>query len=498
MDRRGARKGGVIDFLASSVRIHPDRIALTDGRRSWSFRALDARVRAASARLGRLGARPGRPAALVASPSADAVVALHALFRAGTVLAPLNPELGPEAMGEALGRLDPSPIVVDEAAGRVVEEATGGVGTARIATLRGVVAGGGSGGPSEAATTGGGSGADAGGVAAVLWTSGTSGRPRGVLVTGDGLRRSAVASATRLELGPDDRWYASLSPSHVGGLALVTRAALLGSALVATGSFRAQELSRLMDDGRVTHASLVPTMLRRLLDHRNDRPPPPGFRCLLVGGAPCPPPLLDRALAAGVPVALTYGLTEATSQVTTAPPSLVRRKPGTLGAPLDGVELRVDDSGEILVRGPTVAAGFFGSPETLSDADGWLRTGDLGVVDADGHLRVIGRRSDRIITGGVNVDPMAVEAVLLRHPDVAEAGVVGLPDDEWGERVEAAIVVRAGRSGDPRAVRAWVRERLGGPRAPKRVTVLKALPRNPNGKVDRSALRRELGRTDDP
>ncbi|MGD2069213.1 MAG: fatty acid--CoA ligase family protein, partial [Gemmatimonadota bacterium] len=195
---------------------------------------------------------------------------------------------------------------------------------------------------------------------------------------------------------------------------------------------------------------------------------------------------------------LTYGLTEATSQVTTAPPSLVRRKPGTLGLPLDGVELRVDASGEILVRGATVAAGLYGSREPLTDADGWLRTGDLGAVDGDGHLRVTGRRSDRIITGGVNVDPVGVETVLLRHPDVAEAGVVGLPDDGWGERVEAAVVARTGRSPDPEAVRAWARQRLGGPQAPKRVTVLEALPRNPNGKVDRSALRRELEDAEGP
>ncbi|MGD2070124.1 MAG: class I adenylate-forming enzyme family protein, partial [Gemmatimonadota bacterium] len=275
------------DFLASAVGVRPDRIGLTDGRRSWSFRELDGWVRTASERLVRLGARPGRPAALIASPSADAVVGLHALFRSGAVVVPLNPDLAAEAMAETLDLLDPSPIVVDGTAGAAVDPAAGGTGGARTVTLADVVSAAGSDDPSVVGRS---AGPDSGGqasgpgpdgvpgIAAVLWTSGTSGRRRGVLVTAEGLRRSARASRARLELGPDDRWYASLSPAHVGGLALVTRAALLGSSLVATGPFRADELSRLMDDGRVTHASVVPTMLRRLLDHRNDRAPPPSFR----------------------------------------------------------------------------------------------------------------------------------------------------------------------------------------------------------------------------
>ena len=191
-------------------------------------------------------------------------------------------------------------------------------------------------------------------------------------------------------------------------------------------------------------------------------------------------------------MALTYGMTETTSQVATAPPEFVRRKPGSAGPPLDGVELRVEapdgEEGEILVRGPVVAAGVLGEGP-LTDEGGWLATGDLGRLDDDGHLWVTGRRSERIVTGGVNVDPVEVEAVLADHPGVAEAAVVGLPDPEWGERVTAAVVATEGAAPDEELLRRWLRERLAGPKVPKTVVVVAALPRNATGKVDRVALR---------
>ncbi len=326
---------------------------------------------------------------------------------------------------------------------------------------------------------------------AVLWTSGTSGKPRGVSLSADNMRASARAVARRLDLGPDDRWLASLSVAHVGGLALVTRGLLLGSETVAVGLFDAAETSDLMDEGRFTHASLVPTQLLRVMEYRKGRPPPDTFRCALIGGAHAPADLVRSALTSGWPLALTYGMTEATSQVATALPTLVRAKPGTVGRVLDGVEMRIDAGGEILVRGPTLADGYVASPDVLTDDEGWYHTGDLGSVDDDGDLWITGRRSSRIVSGGVTVDPAEVEEVLRTHPGIADACVVGLPDPEWGEQVAAALVFRAGAF-DLESVEALVRERLSAAKRPRRWISLNTLPLGATGKVDREAVRARL------
>jgi O-succinylbenzoic acid--CoA ligase len=223
-------------------------------------------------------------------------------------------------------------------------------------------------------------------------------------------------------------------------------------------------------DGGATLVSLVPTMLARLLDAGLQRPP--RLRAMLLGGAPADPALLLRARAAGVPVAQTYGLTEACSQVTVSEPG----EAGTAGWPLPGTDVRIAEDGEIVVRGPTVAGGH---P---------LRTGDLGRLDERGRLTVIGRKADTIVSGGENVAPAEVEAVLLAHPAVAEAGVFGRADADWGEAVTARVVLRLGAAATPDELTAWCRERLAGFQVPKAVELAAALPRTASGKL----LRREL------
>lgn len=428
------------DFLAEAAMRWPERRALSDTRRTWTFAELDAWVGDLARRVHEEDHPDvGDLMALVVDPTPEGVAMLLAATRAGLVVAPLNPRLTEPERGaaiEALADADPGSF-------------------------------------------------------AVLWTSGTSGKPRGVSLAADNLRASARAAALRLGLGPDDRWLASLSVAHVGGLALVTRSLLLGSEIVAVGLFDAAETSDLMDEGRFTHASLVPTQLLRVLEYRQGRPPPDTFRCALIGGAHAPADLVARALAAGWPLALTYGMTEATSQVATAPPDVVRTKPGTVGEVLDGVEVRLGDDGEILVRGPTLAEGYVASSEGLTDEDGWYHTGDLGRFDDDGDLWITGRRSSRIVSGGVTVDPAEVEEVLRTHAAVADACVVGIPDPEWGEKVAAALVFADGVY-DLEAVDAWARERLTAAKRPRRWLPVDALPLNATGKVDREAVRARL------
>ena len=202
---------------------------------------------------------------------------------------------------------------------------------------------------------------------------------------------------------------------------------------------------------------------------------------------------MARALDAGWPIALTYGMTEMTSQVATAPPDRVRAKPGALGRPLEGVELKIDAGGEILVRGRTRAIGYVGSDEAIADADGWYHTGDLGRIDDDGDLWVTGRRIDRIVSGGVTVDALEVEQALRAHPAVADACVVGLNDAEWGEVVGACVVPAEGEF-DLDAVDESLRETLSAAKRPRLWSIENELPLNANGKVECACVKMLLER----
>lgn len=294
--------------------------------------------------------------------------------------------------------------------------------------------------------------------ALVVHTSGTTGTPQPVVLTAANIEASARASAGVLALDPDTRWLCPLPLSHVGGLMVLLRAAIFGFTAVLGG------LERL---GEATIASLVPTQLARALDAGHTGGPE-----VVLGGAGAPRPLLERAAAAGVPVRQTYGLTQSCSMVTLSEPGDL----DTSGAPLPGAEVSVD-GGEIVVGGPMVAGG------------GPLRTGDLGLLDGRGRLIVTGRKSDVIVTGGENVSPAEVEAVLLSHPDIADAAVFARPDPEWGEAVTARVLPRHGAAPDPAALRAFCAERLAGYKVPKAFEVTsEPLPRTASGKL----LRRRL------
>ena len=316
----------------------------------------------------------------------------------------------------------------------------------------------------------------AGGVTRVM-TSGTSGEPKPVHLTADNHEASARASAKRLGIEQDDRWLCCLPLDHVGGLSILIRSVIYATAAVIEPRFETDRVAELIGAGEVTIVSLVPTQLVRLLDAEAplDRP-----RLLLVGGGPLPDDVLEEALGRGATVVQTYGLTEACSQVCTLGPEEARERAGSAGRPLEVTEVRIE-AGEILVRGPTVAPGAAG-------ADGWLHTGDLGRLDDDGFLWVEGRRDDLVVTGGENVRPERVEAVMREHPAVADVAVAGREDREWGQAVVAFVVPGPSAEPDEAALIAHARERLARHEVPKRVVLVEELPRTASGKL----LRREL------
>ncbi|MDA0163766.1 AMP-binding protein [Solirubrobacter ginsenosidimutans] len=290
--------------------------------------------------------------------------------------------------------------------------------------------------------------------ALVVHTSGTTGTPRPVVLTLGQILHNALACAVALGHDRHERWLCPLPLSHVGGLMVLLRSAIYGTTAVLGPADRTD----------ITIASLVPTQLGRLLD----RDPPPSLRVVMLGGAPADPTLLTRARDAGWPVAPTYGLTQACSAVTVAEVGDTE----TSGQPLAGLSVTIASDGEIVVDGPTVS--------------GRLETGDLGELDERGRLRVLGRKVDTIVSGGENVMPSEVEAALLAHPAVAEAGVFGRPDAEWGEAVTAHVVLRTPL--EPGELRDFAATRLARFKIPKTIEPVPSLPRNASGKL----LRREL------
>ncbi len=441
------------DAIGEHARAQPDGVAILAPQGAVTWHALDEQLDLAATQLREAGADVRDVVAIDAAADLRTIIIIHAAWRLGICVAPLHPGLTETERNravEALEDFEPNP----------------------------------------------GDRGDASQTAAILWSSGSSGAPRGVALPMRAFTHNAMATAQRLDLRPTDRWLTTLSLAHVGGLTMIARAGHLGAGLVLSDGFSATDFHAVCAAGSVTHASLVPTMLSRLVE--TGLPAPRSLRTILLGGAAAAPSLVERAFQLGYPVALTYGMTETGSQIATASPEETRADPGSVGRPLDGVEVAIDEHGEILVQGPTLATHLVGEGGLRVDADGWLHTGDFGSLGADGALRVGGRLDARIITGGVNVDPLEVERALTLLPNVASACVVGSTDPEWGERVDAAVTLLDPTGAHPtvESVRTALRETLSAPKLPKRVRVLDALPVSRGGKVDRHAVLEMMNRSD--
>lgn len=322
--------------------------------------------------------------------------------------------------------------------------------------------------------------------AAVLFTSGTTGHPRAAVLSRAAFVAAARASEANLSWRDDDRWLACITFAHVGGLSIVTRCLAARRALVLAERFDAAEFPGWVERDRVTLASVVPTMLAMVLDAHPHWRAPASLRAVLVGGAHASARLLARAADRGLPVLSTYGLTETCSQVTTARMADLRSAADVgAGPPLAGADVRVVD-GRIEVRGDMLMTGYWNEPPLVRGA--WFDTGDLGEFDARGNLHVHARRSDLIVTGGENVYPAEVEQALEALPGIAAAGVFGVPDEQWGETVAAALV--ADGVVPDTTLFAHVDACLAPHKRPRRVCFVDRLPSTPGGKLDRRALAR--------
>lgn len=337
---------------------------------------------------------------------------------------------------------------------------------------------------------------------AIVYTSGTTGQPKGAMISFANHFYSAIASASRLGVLPNDYWLSCLPLYHVGGLAVVFRSCLYGTTIDLHAGFELEAISHSLATNPITLISLVPTMLYRLL--KTGTLFPATMRAILLGGAAATPELLAEAIAQKLPVALTYGLTEAASQVATIQPEKCRHKPGSVGKPLLFTQLQIVNEqgqtipngqiGEIVVTSPTVMAGYWANSLATAQTirHGQLFTGDMGYFDQDGDLWVVQRRTDLIISGGENIYPTEVEALLRQHPAVAEACVVGLPHAEWGQQPAAMVVLREGFEITPQTLQAYCRQHLAPYKQPRAILLAPALPLTASGKVARQQIIQQL------
>jgi O-succinylbenzoic acid--CoA ligase len=467
-------------WLPRAARLRPDWTALEcpDGARTYA--QLHAAALSGAGALAREGVAPGDRVALALPPGSVFAEALHACLLLGAVAVPVDLRLSPAERArvcEGAALVVTHPLALPAAA----HERTQGLDL----------------------------GHDLDAVAAIIHTSGTTSQPRPIELTYGNLLWSALGSAVALGLDPRERWLCALPVSHVGGLSILVRCAIYATTAVVHPRFDTDRVLHALTRGEITLVSLVATTLARLLDAGLARPTAGSaggapLRHALTGGGPVPAALIARARQAGVPVTTTYGLTEAASQVTTGGPPLfctrvrIARpqtdgpwtdRPRTARLGTDGLragELDGDGpetgAGEILVAGPTVAPGS-------READGWLHTGDLGALDARGFLSVTGRLADTIVSGGENVAPAEVEAVLEAHPDVLEAAVLARADPEWGEAIAAIVRTRPGALRDAQALRAHCAAHLARYKVPKQLHFAeRPLPRTASGKLLRRSL----------
>ncbi len=459
-------------------RERPGRPQLQDIDGTWiSSDQLQERSARAAGTLRSAGLEPGDRLAVCAESSADLVLAHMAALRAGLVVLPINPAYTCEEVGRIVRHAAPAAAAVDDQrrGAWIAEARPGSIPVLDIALD----------GPEPAPA--GIDRATAQDPALLVYTSGTTGQPKGALLTHGNLLASATAVNLAWRWGPQERLLLTLPLFHVHGLGVGVIASLCaGSEILLRRRFDAGEVAAACGEG-VTMFFGVPAMYQRLVSVGQAGALRP-VRLLVCGSAPLPAALAEEVERDTGQIPLErYGMTE--TMMLTGNPYDGPRRPGTVGFPLPGVELELDEGGEVLVRGPNVISGYYereAADAELFTPQGWFHTGDLGEIGEDGYLRLVGRSKELIITGGYNVHPREVEEVLAAHPGVVEVAVVGRASAAWGEEVTAVVV--ADSRIDVDELRAVAATRLAPYKVPKRIEFASELPRNALGKIVRSRL----------
>jgi O-succinylbenzoic acid--CoA ligase len=457
--------------LLDAAREQPHAPAVVLEAATLDHAELAARVQRRLPPLSRLrSVAPGAFVSVTIENTLTGLELVHALLESGIAFLPLHPRLTESEREALLQRLSPSAHVAADAE-RIELTA--------LDLARRPHAAGNSADPLEAPL-------------ALIMTSGTTALPRAAVLSRRAFLASAMASAQNLGWHPEDRWLLSLPLAHIGGLSVVTRCLLARKPLVLADSWQraasGEALIAAMTEGRATLASVVPTQLLRMQELLPRAPLPAHVRAILTGGAATSSALLDESAARGWPVLTTYGSTEACSQIATQAPGSAPNRAGC-GKPLEGMRVKLE-GGAICLQGPSLFSGYHPAQRSPFDAEGWLRTQDLGRIDEHGELHVLGRADEVIISGGENVAPWEVERALERCNGVRQACVFGVPHPRWGQVVAAALLLEPGERGEQLArLVEHARRELAAFRRPRRVACLDAFALNRTGKIDRARTR---------
>ncbi|WP_327181336.1 class I adenylate-forming enzyme family protein [Streptomyces sp. NBC_01334] len=467
----------------------PDGAAVSDGRQSLTNTQLLDRVRAAAHQLQDLGIGPGDVVALKLTNRIEFVLLLFAAWRIGATITPVNPSMTDVEVDRQVKDSGARLLVVEDHAAPV----TDGTAVLAVGALH-----------KEGVSSDHAPHVDPSALALLIYTSGTTGMPKGVMLDHANIDAMTEMGRLSLDIGPADRCLLILPLFHVNGIVVSILTPLLAGAsvVIAGRRFDPHSFFDLVEQERPTFFSAVPTIYGMLAALPDDvRPDTSSLRFGVCGAAPASAELLNRFEARyGFPLVEGYGLSEGTCGSTVNPVAGPRRA-GTVGLPFPGQEIRIVDAegtevgpgtdGEVLVKGPNVMRGYLGRPEETARVivDGWLHTGDVGHLDADGYLTLVGRSKDMIIRGGENIYPKEIEDVLTGDPSVLEAAVIGVPDEKWGEVVVAYIQPRPGVTVDLTVLRELCARSLTGFKCPTGFFVVEAIAKNAVGKIDKASLR---------
>lgn len=458
------------NFLLDRVDKTPTALALEFENQTWTFEQLHIEAHQYAGKIAGLGIYEGSKVGLIPNNTPESVFVFHALMLLGTEVVLLNSRLTDAELNWQVENACVRTIFTCEY--RDLENSvalTFGTlkkfETAQEFHIKDQVEG------SEIAT--------------IMFTSGTTGNPKAVKQTYGNHFYSAVSSSENLKLDETDKWLCVLPLYHIGGLSILLRSVIVGMSVKLEEKFNAKNVNAVIKTDGVTIASVISTMLSRMLAENLEVPT--NFKGMLLGGGPAPVSLLEICESEGISVFQTYGMTETCSQFTTLAPEDTLRKLGSAGKPLGKNEIRIaapNEGAEIFVRGPVVTPGYLN--EDIVFQDGWFATGDYGYLDDEGYLFIQDRRSDLIISGGENIYPAEVESVLLSHDNVIEAGVIGISSEKWGS-VPVAFVVTNSETTEL-DLKKHCQKHLAKYKIPTEIRFVNKLPRTANGKL----LRREL------